>query len=250
MAPPGNGRTTVARRDPVFWVFARILSTRIRRWSTTARGQRLERRKPPIQKRARVTVDEILSAAAQVFEARGYAEGTTNRIAERAGVSVGTLYQYFPGKDAIAVALLERHIAETDHRLYEWVGHMVAERHGLRPALYDFVSGMLDAHSGRPRLQHILLEETPLPERVHLALLDAERRAARTVAGLLRTFPEVRHADLDRAGYLVVQTVESLTHRFAAHPDEQAIPRADFIDEIVAMLEAWLSCQERRVPAP
>jgi AcrR family transcriptional regulator len=143
-------------------------------------------------------VDEILTAAAQVFEVHGYAAGTTNRIAERAGVSIGTLYQYFPSKEAIAVALLERHIAETDHRLLEWVGHMVAERHGLFAALHDYVREMLQMHSGRPRLQHILLEETPLPERVHQALLKAERHAARTVAGLLRVYPEIRHPRLDR----------------------------------------------------
>jgi AcrR family transcriptional regulator len=206
----------------------------------TARKQRLEPRKPPVQKRSRVTVEEILGAAAQVFEARGYAAGTTNRIAERAGVSIGTVYQYFPSKEAIAVALLERHIADTDHRLHEWVGHMVAEQHGLRAALHDYVTGMLEMHSGRPRLQHILLEETPLPERVHQALLEAERRAAKTVAGLLRLYREIPHTHLDQAGFLVVQTVESLTHRFAAHPDQQLIPRSRFVAEVVTMLVAYL----------
>jgi AcrR family transcriptional regulator len=209
----------------------------------TARKQRLEPRKPPVQKRSRATVNEVLFAAAQVFEAHGYAAGTTNRIAERAGVSIGTLYQYFPSKEAIAVAILERHIADTDHRLHEWVGHMVAEQHGLRAALHDYVTGMLEMHSGQPRLQHILLEETPLPERVHQAVLEAERRAAKTVAGLLRLYPEVRHANLEHAGFVVVQTVESLTHRFAAHPDEQFITRTGFVDEVVTMLVAYLTCE-------
>ena len=76
-----------------------------------ARKQHLEPRKLPVQQRSRATVEEILSAAAQVFEARGYAAGTTNRIAERAGVSIGTLYQYFPSKEAIAVALLETYLS-------------------------------------------------------------------------------------------------------------------------------------------
>jgi AcrR family transcriptional regulator len=211
----------------------------------TTRNRRLEPRKPPSQKRSKATVDEILAAAAQVFESHGYAAGTTNRISHRAGVSIGTLYQYFPSKDAIAVALLERHIAETDHRLHEWVGHMVAEQHGLRAALHDYVAGMMEMHSGRPRLQHILLEESPLPERVHQALLEAERKAANVVSGLLRLYPEVRRPHLEQAGFVVVQTVESLTHRYAAHPDEQIISRAGFIDELVTMLEAYLSCAER-----
>lgn len=212
----------------------------------TAHKQRLDPRKQPIQKRSKATVDDLLSAAAQVFESCGYAAGTTNRIADRAGASIGTLYQYFPSKEAIAVALLERHIAETGLRLQEWASHMAAERHGLRESLYDYVSGMLEMHSGRPRLQHILLEETPLPERVHRALIEAEHHAAETVADLLRSYPEVRHNRLEQAGFMVVQTVESLTHRFAAHPDDRGISREGFIGELVAMLEAYLSRPEPR----
>jgi AcrR family transcriptional regulator len=193
-----------------------------------------------VQKRSKDTVEFLLAAAAQVFEECGYAAGTTNRIAMRAGVSIGTLYQYFPSKEALVVALLERHIAETTRQIREWVGHMVAERHGLHDALSDYVAGMLETHVGHPRLQHILLEETPLPQRVHEALLESERQAARTMAGLLRFYPEVRHSDIDHAGFLVVQTVESLTHRYAAHPDEQVMDRAVFARELVAMLEAYL----------
>jgi AcrR family transcriptional regulator len=216
----------------------------------TARKKRLEPRKPPVQKRSRATVNDILSAAAQVFETHGYASGTTNRIAVRAGVSIGTLYQYFPSKEAIAVAMLEKHIAATDQRLHEWVGHMVAEQHGLHAALHDYVAGMSEIHFGQPRLQHILLEETPLPERVHKALLEGERRAAKTVAGLLRLYPEVKHKSLERAGFMVVQTVEGLTHRYAAHPDEQFISRPTFVDEVVSMLVSYLTCEtgSKRTP--
>lgn len=202
---------------------------------------RLEPRKPPVQQRSQATVAELLTAAAQVFESHGYAAGTTNRIAARAGVSIGTLYQYFPNKESLAVALRERHIAETGLRLRAWVEHMLAERHGLRAALLDYVSGMLETHIGQPRLQHILLEETPLPERVHRLCIDAEREAAQSMARLLRRHPAVRHAQLERAGLLVIQTVESLTHRYAAHPDEQAIDRAGFVHEVVSMMEAYLT---------
>lgn len=204
----------------------------------------------PVQERSRATVERLLAAAAQVFEEHGYAAGTTNRIAERAGLSIGTLYQYYPSKEAVAVVLLERHIEETGRRLHEWVGHTVAERHSLHGALRDYVAGMLDMHSGRPRLQHILLEETPLPERVHRAVLRAEREAAKTVAGLLRLYPEVRHRNLQHAGFFLVQAVESLTHRFAAHPDEQPIGRQVFADELVAMIEAYLRQAPARAAEP
>src|SRR5215475_5457688 len=75
---------------------------------------RLNARRKPRQDRARDTVEAILEAAAQVFERHGYRAGTTNWIAERAGVSIGSLYQYFPNKDAIVMELARRHIAQLD----------------------------------------------------------------------------------------------------------------------------------------
>ena len=220
------------------------MSTRIRRAPSVRRTKRLEPRKQPLQQRSQTTVEYVLTAAAQVFEEHGYAAGTTNRIAERAGVSIGTLYQYFPNKEAVAVALLERHLAEGMRRLREWVGRAVAQPGGLHDALRVFVEGMIDLHADRPRLQHILLEETPLPPRVHDTLLHAEDEAARTVAGLLRLYPEVRRGNLARAAYLAVQTVESLTHRFAAHPGH-GLSRRAFAAELVAMLSAYLTSEAK-----
>lgn len=65
-------------------------------------------RRTPTQARAKFTHDAILSAAAQVLETAGEAGFTTNKVAERAGVSIGSLYQYFEHKDAILIALAER----------------------------------------------------------------------------------------------------------------------------------------------
>jgi len=62
-------------------------------------------RKLPAQERSRDTVNVILKAAAHIFMEKGYATGTTNHIAQKAGVSIGSLYQYFPNKDAILVNL-------------------------------------------------------------------------------------------------------------------------------------------------
>lgn len=66
----------------------------------------LDPRKSPAQARSIETVRVILEAAARILEARGFEGYTTNAVAERAGVSVGSLYQYFPGKDALTVALI------------------------------------------------------------------------------------------------------------------------------------------------
>jgi AcrR family transcriptional regulator len=71
----------------------------------------LEPRKTPAQSRAVETVAAVLEAAARILEERGFAGYTTNAVAERAGVSIGSLYQYFPGKDAVTAALIERETA-------------------------------------------------------------------------------------------------------------------------------------------
>lgn len=69
-------------------------------------------RKRPAQRRSAETVERILDAAARLFDERGYRGTTTNHVAVAAEVSVGSLYQYFPNKDALLVALAERHLAE------------------------------------------------------------------------------------------------------------------------------------------
>jgi AcrR family transcriptional regulator len=75
-----------------------------------APGGGLRPRKAPRQQRSARTVDRILTAAARVFDDAGYRDTTTNEIAATAGVSIGSLYQYFPNKDAILVEIARRHI--------------------------------------------------------------------------------------------------------------------------------------------
>ncbi len=69
---------------------------------------RYQLRKAPKQARAKATVDAILEAAARILVERGYADATTNAVAERAGVSIGSLYEYFPGKEAVFAELRRR----------------------------------------------------------------------------------------------------------------------------------------------
>ena len=68
----------------------------------------LKPRKKPIQKRSKITVDAIYEAALQLFTQEGYSAITTDKIARRAGVSIGTLYQYFPNKESILVGMWEQ----------------------------------------------------------------------------------------------------------------------------------------------
>ncbi len=220
------------------------MTTRIIKSKRKKRTEPLEPRKTPVQARSIESVRIILEAAAQVFEKHGYAAGTTNRIAKRAGVSIGTLYQYFPNKEAIAVALIERHLVEGEHHFNDWVATALASQMTLNEIIAVFVEGMLDLHANRPRLHHVLLEETKITERLHLMFHEVETKAAKTFAGLLKGNPEVNHPSLEVAAQLLVQTVESLTHRFATHPSRM-LSREKFAAELVNMISSYLKFPSR-----
>ena len=102
----------------------------------TLRQPTVTRRRKPSQARSRQAVAAIVDASAQVLERRGYKGATTNRIAERAGVSVGTLYQYFNNKDEIFDALIEQEAARYLQALDQAMpGTEVPHREAIRTLL-------------------------------------------------------------------------------------------------------------------
>ena len=88
-------------------------------------------RKTPSQTRAMRTVDTLFEAATRILASEGEAGFTTNRIAERAGFSIGTLYQYFPSKEAIVVALVRRHRDRVLRELDVMLDRCVAGDYGV-----------------------------------------------------------------------------------------------------------------------
>lgn len=116
-------------------------------------------RKSPRQARSRATVDVILDATVLVLAAEGYAAATTTRIADRAGVSVGSLYQYFPNREALVNAVAHRH----DMALQREVGLSLAAVRGasLRTVLGRGLRTVIQAHGRNLALQRVLVEEAP-----------------------------------------------------------------------------------------
>jgi AcrR family transcriptional regulator len=118
-----------------------------------------KKRRQPVQRRAQVTVDAMLDAAVRILRRSGVAAITTNRIAEVAGVSIGSVYQYFPNKHALFVALHERHIAQVDAVIREHLDSSDGEN------LAHLVGSMLDAmikiHTVDPELSELLQSEVP-----------------------------------------------------------------------------------------
>jgi AcrR family transcriptional regulator len=135
-------------------------------------------RKPPRQQRARATVDFILEAATRVLAADGLAGLTTNRVAEVAGVGIGSLYQYFPNKSALVAAL----IARAQDGLADEVERLVAaEGVPLDALLHDLAALAVHQQYATPRLAAALdAEEARLPVKPLVA--SAEQRLHAAVA--------------------------------------------------------------------
>ena len=200
-------------------------------------------RKRPSQGRSRVTVEAILDAAAQVLEEHGYAGGTTNRIAERAGVSIGSLYEYFPNKDAVVVALAERELEAERNELLELLTAAPAKER-LASLLRRFVETVVDFHAKRPALHRILFEEAAHPPEAHACVLRFEESLAHAFeATLQRCHVAVR--DPDVTAHLVVQTTESLAHRFVLRGIHE-LDQAAFVDEVTELLARYLGTSSRR----
>jgi AcrR family transcriptional regulator len=197
-------------------------------------------RRTPLQRRSIETVDALLEAAAQVFERHGYAAGTTNRIAERAGVSIGSLYQYFPNKDAVLVALTERHLEEGTTVLTPLLGELVTSAPPIAEGTERVMDALVELHRHRPRLHRVLFEEAPRPAPLRQALTQASDAAADAIAAYLRQRPEVTVPDVHIAAQLVVGVAESTTHGLVIHPRKGVAPAA-YVEAAVAMLTRYLT---------
>lgn len=119
-------------------------------------------RKQPVQARSRAMVEALLEATARVLADEGPQALNTNRIAELAGASIGSLYQYFPTREALVAALVERELERDLAGLDQ-----LLERSAQAPleALFEtIVHGMIETTRSRRELHRVLL---PMVERVH-----------------------------------------------------------------------------------
>ncbi|RKS09462.1 TetR family transcriptional regulator [Nocardiopsis sp. Huas11] len=164
-------------------------------------------RRTPRRLRSRLRVETLLEAAAQVFEREGL-DATTDRIAERTGYSVGTLYQYFPDKHAMLYAPAERHLDQAAQALEDVSERLDRERPDVEGTLRAVAAAMVGLHSDRPRLHALMSAHAPrVPEGV--ARLD-ELRAA-LVAALAAHPVRCGHGGPDpaRTAALLVHTADS-----------------------------------------
>jgi len=203
----------------------------------------LQPRKRPVQERSRLTVGQILEAAARVFAERGFAGATTNRIAERAGVSIGSLYQYFPNKDTILVALHAQHMDSASAVLKAMMEEALLEKEPPEELLRRFVRRIIEMHASEPALHHVLLYQGPRTPELSQRLHAVEDGMAQAVERMLAEAGGISRTHARHAAYLVVHVVENIVHEYVVHPPPD-MPTPVFVEELVTMLSAciWGRC--------
>jgi AcrR family transcriptional regulator len=186
-------------------------------------------RRTPRQSRSEATVEAILEATFQLLEQGGVEALTTNHIAERAGVSVGTLYQYFPGKQAILAALAQRQAAAARDR----IARIVIDGPRIS-AVRMIVRALATAFEGTPATRRALLDAFA-DEAGDAAVMRHHRLFFDAIAGKARF-------DFDmtpEAGFVLTHAVIGLL-RAATVESELALDSQRLEDELVRLMEAYI----------
>ena len=174
-------------------------------------------KKRPRQSRSAATFDAIVDAAAHILREAGYEALTTNRAAERAGVSIGSLYQYFPNKAAILAELSRRHEVELERGMTDIIAR--ADAMSLEEVITALIEDNARAHSHDPALHRVLFEETPSLGPNDWRDGFAQRAVDMVIALLERRRAEVTVTDLPLAALVVAQSVEAVIHGAALRGD-------------------------------
>lgn len=195
-------------------------------------------RKLPRQQRSRDMVDRIVEAAREVLVTDGYERLTTNRVADRADVSPGSLYQYFPDKTAIVEEVTARYV---DGLAEDVVAALVDHVHEDPEAMARTTAqALLTALEKDATLLRVVWQELPISRH-----LDDRLGLERRVRDVLRAYiggrlpPQARRRDPARASWLIVLAVESLAVRFVLD-DDAPLTRDELVEDLVALGMAWL----------
>ena len=197
----------------------------------------LQPRKRPVQARSAVTVEAILEASLQVLVAVGKERLTTTLVAQRAGVSVGTLYQYFPNKSALLQAALRRHMNEVG----ESIAAVCAQHRG--DPLLAMGTALLDAYLAAKmksvKTSAALYAISSDIDGAAIARTSAQR-GARRVAELFATASEGLTKEPEVVASMVLAAFNGTSRRLleSRHPEREY---AGLREELAVMVQAYLS---------
>jgi len=201
------------------------------------KADRYKPRKRPTQSRSKATYDAILDAAAQVLAEEGYSASTTNKIAERAGASIGSVYEYFPSKEAIFAALIEK----LDQAAMESVFSNFSSIKQLPPEefLEAVLRSRIEAALNYPELESLLRSEIP----PHLFVEQSERALQRFSEGM-KTFAAV-YPDLIRVRHLDTaiefgSVVVESTIRWLAGSNSEKLRDKVWVQEFIDLMMRYI----------
>jgi AcrR family transcriptional regulator len=197
-------------------------------------------RKHASQERSRATVDALIEATARILVKEGFDCASTNRIAEQAGVSVGSLYQYFPGKDALVAAVIDRHREQIRQVARDVLAKAAAQP--FKQAVRTIVVAGIEAHRVDPKLHRVLAEQIPRTGRLEQVETFSRENYALFKAYLESHRKELRNVDLDLAAFVCVTAIEALTHTAVLHRPEVLAGEAaeTLVDEATRLVVGYL----------
>lgn len=205
----------------------------------TNKNKELKRRKPK-QERSKQLVADILEAAAQVLSEYGFENASTNKIAKRAGVSIGSLYQYFPDKESLVAALfkdrwkkLDRLVMQT---LMEIMGLPFSE------ASEKIIRVCVQFFSQEKELMRVFLKRVGVFSKKSNFFIEEEKLVQISKAYLLRFDNELTIADVDTAAFLCAEIGRSLILRIALVKPSY-LTEEQLIKGTVEMLCAYLDAK-------
>lgn len=160
-------------------------------------------------------MDALVEATARILVREGFDKASTNRIAEVAGVSVGSLYQYFPSKEALVAAVIERH----RQQILQTVRTELAEAmdQPIRQGVRTLVAVAVKAHRVDPKLHRVLAEQIPRVGKLEKAETFSRENFALFRAYLESHRDEIRVGDLELAAFVCVTSIEAVTHDAVLH---------------------------------
>ncbi|NJL41397.1 MAG: TetR/AcrR family transcriptional regulator [Leptolyngbyaceae cyanobacterium SM1_4_3] len=192
-------------------------------------------RKRPQQERSQVTVQAILTAAAHILTEAGYDHFTTNKVAERAGVSIGSLYQYFPNKASLLLALAEHH---ADQMMQLAKDHLeTTGDRSIPEVIRQIVAAAVAAHAVNPKLHLVLHEQVPHSE--VMRQFDQAKMENLLRSFLVQQCDQLQPKNLDLTVFMVERTIRALIHgAMTEHPE--FLQTGELDQELTALLSAYL----------
>lgn len=181
-------------------------------------------------------VERILNAGRVTLIERGYEGASTNRIAAAAGISPGSLYQYFANKEAVIAAVVDRYGDQIAARVTAHLSTQIGGS-GERERIRETIGTLLDSMAEQPELLRALIEQTPRLGLGYKAAAFEDR-----VGELAMAHVRLRSVSVGSARttiWLLVRAVEHLTIRYLL--DRPPIDRDEFLDEITTLVTAYIN---------